>query len=131
MNTAQKIPLKKESTPPAYHTERNFTVQWRMALPFFINNRGILIHRVRSVRSFLRDGELNHSSIKYLCGNNGSLGDGSLISEPPADRLVCAACEAFAFAHGLPSADQLVGRHCHVGKIRAEQTCCCEQRESN
>lgn len=107
------------------------TVQWKASLPFFQNFRGLLIHRVRSARSHIVDGELDHSSVHYLCNNFGSLDNGELLAEPPDDRLLCAVCEAFAISHGMPSADQLVGRHCHVGKIRAERVCCREELESN
>ncbi len=111
--------------------DRRSTVQWKSSLPFFHNFRGLLIHRVRSARSHIVDGELEHSSVHYLCNNFGSLSNGELLAEPPEDRLLCAVCEAFAISHGMASADQLVGRHCHVGKIRAERVCCREELESN
>lgn len=128
---SRQIPLRTESIPANFNTDHTRVVQWRKALPFFTSNRGVLIHRVRSAISFLRYGELNHSMIRYLCGSSCSLEDGSLLSDPVGGRLVCAACEAFALTHGLPSCDQITGRHCHVGKIRSEQTCCSEHRESN
>ena len=107
------------------------TVQWKASLPFFQNFRGLLIHRVRSARSHIVDGQLSHSSVHYLCNNFGSLCNGELLAEPPLDRLVCAVCEAFALSHGMPSSEQLTGRHCHLGKIRAERVCCRDELESN
>jgi len=127
-----KVKLRKERLPDAYFRPPLDTViQWRESLPFFFNRRGVLIHRVRSALTFVRGGVPGHSWIHYLCSNTGSLDRGELLAEPPADRLVCAQCEAFAASHGMPSADELCGRHVHVGKIRAEQTCCRDQREAN
>ena len=46
------------------------------------------------------------------------------LSAPPADKLLCEACERNAVLAGLPSAYELAGRHVHLGKIKAVQTCC-------
>lgn len=116
-----------ESRRPDHHG----IVQWKASLPFFHNYRGLLIHRVRSARSYIIDGKLSHSSVHYLCNNFGSLRNGALLAEPPSDRLVCALCEAFALSHGMPSSEQLTGRHCHLGKIRAERVCCRDEIDSN
>lgn len=43
---------------------------------------------------------------------------------PPDDRILCARCEAIAVANGLPSADELAGRHVHKGGVVAVATCC-------
>lgn len=48
---------------------------------------------------------------------------------PPGDRLLCARCEALATAHGEQTADQLAGRHVHIGKVRGVRTCC--ENEAN
>ena len=48
----------------------------------------------------------------------------TFLAAPPADKLLCEACERSAVLAGLPSADELAGRHVHIGKIKAVQTCC-------
>lgn len=104
---------------------------WTKALPFFFNHRGLLVHRVHSALTFLNaKGEDRHSSIHYFCGNGGCLDYGELLADP-GKRLICARCEFLAQSNRKPSADQIVGRHCHVGRIRVEQTCCTKHRESN
>ena len=46
------------------------------------------------------------------------------LSPAEADKLLCAACERNAVLAGLPSAYELAGRHVHLGKLKAVQTCC-------
>lgn len=65
-----------------------------------------------------------YSYLTYLC-NNQTTADGEFLSEPPANRLVCQACELAAKRKGKPSSEELVGRHVHVGKIRVERVCGC------
>lgn len=50
--------------------------------------------------------------------------DLTFLAAPPDDKLLCEACERNAVLAGLPSADELAGRHVHLGKIKAVQTCC-------
>jgi hypothetical protein len=128
-----KVPVKfeKENRFEREHPTHR-SIQWSKALPFFKNARGLLIHRVRSVRSHIQYGKHRHDSLSYLCGNGCSVSEGSeFLAEPPADRLLCMNCEAMAKKLGLPSADRIAGRHVHVGKVRVEQTCCQDQREAN
>jgi hypothetical protein len=108
-------------------------VVWKKSLPFFVNTRGFLTHRVSWVYSIIYKGELSHTAVGYLCGNSGieGTGHGLFYEDPPADRLLCELCENIAIRRRLPTADQLAGRHIHVGRIRVEQTCCIEKKESN
>lgn len=106
------------------------SMQWKKALPFYLNPRGLLIHRVESVTTYFLHGKRSHIAVTYLC-NNSTTADGEFLAKPPAGRLVCHSCELFAKKKRKPSADQLVGRHVHVGRIRVEQACCCEQKERN
>jgi hypothetical protein len=116
-----KVKLKIDKWP--MNADRH-VVHWSHALPFVINHRGILIHRVRTAKSHRRHGRHSHDSVGYWCGN-GKGGDViKLLELPPADRLLCAYCEARAVAAGEPTADHLAGRHVHVGKLRAIRTCC-------
>lgn len=118
-----KVQLKRQRDTGG--TLNMHQVQCRQSLPFFKNSRGLLIHRVKSVTiyRYRRDGEISHYGTAYLCGNQ-TTAIGEFLSEPPASRLVCAACEHAASKQRLPSADEIVGRHVHVGRIRVERTCC-------
>ncbi len=99
---------------------------WRMTLPFNVNPRGIFVHRVRCAGSILEhDGhQHSHDWAHYWCGNQ-TCGEGvSLTDSPPDDRLLCARCEAMAVAAGQPTADELLGRHIHIGSARVVRECC-------
>lgn len=116
-----KVTLKKReinrSGPLRY-------IQWIESLPFFRNPRGLLIHRVESVVTMIHASGRTHNGIHYLC-NAQTTADGEFLAEPPANRLVCQACELAAKRKGKPSSEELVGRHVHVGKIRVERVCGC------
>lgn len=98
---------------------------WRTVLPFNSNPRGILTHRVRLGGSTVgSDGEHVNDWVHYWCSGQ-AVGEGlELTDAPPQTRLLCAHCEAKAIAAGEPSADQLCGRHVHIGVVRAKRTCC-------
>src|SRR5688500_16792740 len=88
-------------------------IPWKKSLPFADNPRGLLIHRVRSVRTICWDGEPDHGSVDYWCENGCNFEGNIFLSEPPEDRILCARCEANAVAHGYEPAEQIVGRHVH------------------
>lgn len=101
---------------------------WEHSPPFFLNPRGILVHRVRHVGTMFRDGKESHHHVRYLCGNGccfelGAVDD-AFFDDPPSDRLVCAFCEAKAARMGEPTADALAGRHVHRGILKAHRVCC-------
>lgn len=98
-------------------------VQWKKSLPFFLNFRGLLIHRVESVTTYVHRDDRKHNAVHYLC-NGQTTGEGEFLAKPPANRLVCQACELAAKRKGKPSSAKLVGRHVHIGRIRAERVCC-------
>ena len=102
---------------------------WRLARPFFLNPRGVLIHRVRSVTTYSWEGKPSHHAVVYWCGNCATFAigqeDAQLLDAPPAKRLLCVYCEARATATGRPTADTMVGKHVHKGVMRAHRTCCC------
>lgn len=105
------------------------TILWKQSLPFYVNPRGILVHRVRSVVTHTNDGKKSHYSVTYWCGNVNCFPIGSdkelLVEYPPRDRLLCAWCEVKATTAGRQkSADKMVGRHVHKGKCVAVRTCC-------
>lgn len=113
-------PRKRELDSEVRHGNR----LWKKTLPFNVNPRGVLIHRVRLGLSILYHGEHSHDCVHYWCTNQSN-GEGvSLTDDPPEGRLLCEICERNAVAAGEPSADELCGRHVHVGVMKAHRTCC-------
>lgn len=98
---------------------------WTRAAPFF--QARYLVHRVHHVVSFLEDGQVTHIHVTYWCNGGGGNPDG-FCEEPAAKRILCARCEAAAVEAGKPAADLIVGRHVHIGGLRAVRTCCTEER---
>lgn len=103
---------------------RDKILPWASCAPFVENSRGVLIHRPRSAQTIAIHRE-PHMAVHYWCGN-GVAGKRNLtfLAAPPDDKLLCEACERNAVLAGLPSAYELAGRHVHLGKIKAVQTCC-------
>lgn len=118
----------KETTGGYHHQERYRT----RGLPFFKSAAGMLFHRVNSVCDYLRDGKITHSAVGYLCGNTGFIRSGHDFTADPSATggMVCSFCEFKAAQKKMPSADQLVGHHVHVGRLRVEQVCCCEHHSN-
>lgn len=99
---------------------------WKSCAPFIDNSRGTLIHRPRSGTTYNLHTSGPHVGIKFWCGM-GVASDGknlTFLAEPPDGRILCARCEAAAVANGMPSADELSGRHVHKGSTVAVATCC-------
>jgi hypothetical protein len=106
---------------------RNGIAFWSECLPFVENNLAVLIHRPTQVTTYylgLKYGP--HIAIHYWCGNTVTGREDKLtfLSKPPRGRLVCARCEEMAINAGEYSSDKIVGRHVHVGRVKALQTCC-------
>lgn len=99
---------------------------WKKSLPFHVNPRGILIHRVRSVTTMWVNSLRRWDVIGYYCGNAVCGSGRDLTDNPPASRLLCERCELAAELANQKSADELVGRHVHVGRVRPFRTCCKE-----
>lgn len=103
-------------------------IYWHRSEPFYVNPRGVLVHRVRDVCTIFIHGQKRHNAVHYVCGNQNCFPLGSerelLVARPPKGRLVCVFCEARAAVMKLPTADKLVGRHVHKGKCVAVRTCC-------
>ena len=122
-----KLPLKRRRPFPRGLNSN--TVHWTSAKPFVENTRGVLIHRPREVSTHTLFSE-PHLGVTFLCGNTvSSRNTLTFLDAPPEGKLLCDRCETMALALGMPSADSLVGRHVHRGKVVAVQTCC--QKESN
>lgn len=125
-----KLTLKE---PKKYPREfRSHVFPWATCAPFVDNSRGLLIHRPRQVSTYAKTGVIRtHIGIGYWCGNHVS-GDNNftfLDTLQQDGKLLCARCEEAAVANGLPSADDLVGRHVHKGGLVAVQSCCKERSE--
>ena len=104
---------------------------WRSSKPFVENRLAVLIHRPKEITSLApswRKGR--YAAIHCFCGAGFTGGDASgagkftFLDEPPADAIVCARCEAAAVANGLPSSEQIAGRHVHIGGVKAVRHCC-------
>ena len=73
---------------------------WQKTLPFNVNPRGVLIHRVRCAGSCVFNGTHSHDWAHYWCDNQTN-GEGvNLTDIPPADRLLCSHCERKAVEAG-------------------------------
>ncbi len=108
--------------------------EWSHSAPFVINSMAMLVHRVKHAGDFHdRQGEKTHSWVQYLCGNGtaGQTGERITFVADPGDRLICQRCEQIAANQRLPSADEICGRHVHVGVLRPRRVCCNKNRESN
>lgn len=114
-----KLPLERT----AFHVKHGFS--WVSCAPFVENSRGVLIHRPRSGATY-NIHRHPHVGVTFWCGMSVS-SDGknlTFLAAPPNDRILCARCEAIAVANGLPSVDELAGRHVHKGGVVAVATCC-------
>lgn len=118
-----KLPLKQQPyKQPHYSKDR---LPWASCTPFVDNKRALLIHRPRVVATYTTQ-KMPHIGITFWCGNNACGDDDkfTFTDIPPLDKYLCARCEAAAVEAGLPSADDLAGRHVHIGKLVAVKTCC-------
>ena len=116
-----KLPLKKK----AYKKSDFNPIQWHSCLPFVDNKKAILIHRPREVSTYTHF-KYPYLAIKAWCGNHFT-GDDKftfMASLDGQDKLLCARCEAIATQNGLPSAEDLTGKHVHIGRLKAIRTCC-------
>lgn len=113
-----KLALEKKKPAPNQ-------LHWKACLPFVENKRGVLIHRPRTATTYSIH-RLPHIGISFWCGMGvtGKSDKFDFLSEPPEDLILCERCEAIAVKNGLPSADELAGRHVHKGRTVAVVTCC-------
>ena len=122
MNTAQKT-IKLPLEISQFHVKHGFP--WASCAPFVDNSRGTLIHRPRKGATF-NIHKNPHFGINFWCGM-AVASDGknfTFLAAPPDGRILCERCEANAVAAGMPSADELAGKHVHKGRTVAVATCC-------
>lgn len=98
---------------------------WASCLPFVENSRGMLIHRPRSGATYNLH-KSPHIGVGFWCGMSVTSSGKNLtfLESSPEGKILCQKCEENAVANGLPSADELSGRHVHVGRTIAVVTCC-------
>lgn len=117
-----KLPLQKR------YSDVVRGVHWTSSKPFVENKQAVLIHRPRSVMTYKAHWGEAYPIVDYWCGAsaNGS-GKFTFLDEPPANKLVCMRCEAQAKTYGMPSSDQIVGKHVHIGSLVGVRQCCQEK----
>jgi hypothetical protein len=92
--------------------------------PFVENNRAALIHRVERMSQYKLGDRRPHLCVKMWCGQGqNGLEKFTFHDDPPHGKLVCQRCETAAVEAGLPTADELAGRHVCLGKVKAVRTC--------
>ncbi len=119
MKVAIRKPSRKRGRPDPD------LVWWIKSVPFVLNPRGHLIHRVRYVSTRIR-GQSKKDTPHYWCGNATFSGPVEFLEQPPDGRLLCAVCESKAVQAGEMTAEQLAGRHVHIGVMRPRRLCCQE-----
>lgn len=97
---------------------------WKSCSPFVDNRNSKLIHRPRAV-AMMRLGNTHHLAVRFMCGNAATGTDKFtfLDSDLPDGKFICARCEAVAVSRGLPSSDEMLGKHVHTGKYVPVQAC--------
>lgn len=123
-----KLSLERPKRMPPGYEKTQFP--WASCAPFVENRRGILVHRPRTVSTFVFR-KRSHFSIGYWCGScaNNDAGNITFLEAPSVGAIVCQRCEQAAIAAGLPSSSDLAGRHVHIGKLKAVLTCGCAQEQ--
>lgn len=118
-----KLPLERgrESTGSAGCKQ----IHWKTCLPFLENKLATLIHRPRYITTYRIGQRPPHLAVGNWCGNTMTgQRKFTFLPAPPSGRIVCARCEENAVRHGLPTTDELAGRHVHKGGVIAVPHCC-------
>lgn len=100
-------------------------IKWKSCLPFVDTKRGKLIHRPREV-STRTHFKFPYLAIHHFCGTGicSSPKDTTFFSSVDDNgKLLCARCEAEAIKSGLPSAEELCGKHVHTGRLKPIMAC--------
>ena len=105
--------------------DRKHGFPWTSSLPFVDNSRGTLVHRMRYGATYNLHAK-PHVGVSFWCGMATATSGKQLtfLAAPPDDKILCERCEYAAVKAGMPSADELAGRHVHKGRTVAVVTCC-------
>lgn len=117
------LPLKIRDWPKG---KRAFAIGfWKYSKPFIENERAVLVHRPRTITTFNYLGTRIHHAVEMHCGNTQT-GDGVFRMHDmcPEEKVLCQKCEEMAVHRGLPSAEELCGRHVCIGGVKAVKSCC-------
>jgi len=119
----------KNKTWVEFNGRRKFSddsIPWDLFAPFVFNPQARLIHRCRSIVTHTGPVNPGRLIIDYWCGGCHYHGhdDDLHFDFPDVSRILCARCEAIAVVAGEKSADEICGKHIHVGGIVVEQYCC-------
>ena len=111
-----------------HNCDRSWWEIYDFAPPFVINSRGLLVHRPKSLglHCVHEDfGGSRHEHCEYWCGNSSNdTGNLTYLNDVESHLVLCTKCEASAVAAGRRRAEEIVGRHVHIGGIRAVAHCC-------
>lgn len=115
----RQIPLQKAKT-------KGHVTHWLSCAPFVENKRGVLIHRPRTGMTVtISERWRPHIALGFWCGMSATgTKKFTFLDVPPENGLLCERCEQMAVKNGLPSADELAGRHVHIGKCVPVRQCC-------
>lgn len=104
---------------------------WSEVEPFVENTRAVLIHRPRCVAVHrISDKYAPHLAVETWCGTTYTgTKKFTFLTRIPKKRLLCERCEANATKHEQPSAESIMKRHVHLGRVVAQQTCCKPTKE--
>jgi hypothetical protein len=99
---------------------------WKTSAPFVKNTRGRLIHRPRVVNLYNPVDMPPHLSVHYYCGQQTTNNQNNLTFTDTLgeEELLCEMCETNARKIKLPTAESILRRHIHTGKIKLMQRCC-------
>ncbi|MCP4470526.1 MAG: hypothetical protein GY815_07545 [Gammaproteobacteria bacterium] len=102
---------------PSYQLE----MHCRSSLPFVVNSRGVLTHRVRYLTQHKLPGNRPHLAVSMWCGSGqNGLEKFTFVGESPRERMTCVRCEQMAIEAGLPSSADLAGAPVALGKVKPE-----------
>lgn len=101
----------------------------KASLPFIKSNRGVLTHRVKYGQYHKIQHRMSHASITCYCEMTLFPDRCEATGKPWPDEIVCRRCEQAALLDDKPSSSELVGRHVHVGGVKAFADCCDVTRE--
>lgn len=126
MTKIKRLPLQKAQ----WHRHEGKVIKAPSGAPFLLNDRAQLIHRPIQVTLHYTLSSPHFSVHCYCRASFSSAKDLHLIEDVPDDRMVCLPCEQRAVLMGLPSTEEILGRHVHIGRLKAVRVCCNEEGES-